>query len=152
MKYLCLLILLIYLEKIYLLTYNWDDEFMKRFLRVGENAVNDVILASMLINCINKPKKYNYIDNMCDAIRHYKSNSGTTVKANSNLIEHMKKFNNILFNLIGLNSYSNIIKELTGIIRNKIKNAKNNGLTTAVIQNSPGSYRSACYLTVDHIL
>ena len=128
-------------------SYNFQQPAVEMYMNALEyqrrKFLKDAIIAGMLGYCILNPTTYNYIDNMCDAIRHYKSNSGTTVIANSNLIEHMKQFNNLLFNLIGLKSYDNIIDELTGIIRDKIKEAKKKGLRTAVIQNSPGSCRSA---------
>jgi len=146
MKYLYLLIFFISLKEISL-SDNWDTEFMDKLSTFGDNYA-DAEVFTMLNNCIEKPKTFKYIDNLCDAIRHYRSESGTTVIASSNLIENMKGFDNFVYNLIGLHSYKHIKNELKEIIKKKIIETKNKGNKRAIIENAPGSCRSAWYLTV----
>lgn len=126
---------------------NWDDRFMY-LLSIFGNEQSEYELYNMLNDCIKNPKKYSTIDNMCEAIQHYKDNSGELVVANSNLIEHMKEFNYCLFNLFGHKSYKLVKKEIISIIKDKIKNAQKEGKKYPTIENAPDSERGAWYLTL----
>ena len=146
-----LLFLFSFLSIIYLkvasLTKNWDDEFIEKLTTIGDEKI-EIEKEYMLSYCINNPKQYSEIDNMCEAIQHYKNKSGKKVKANSNLIEHMKEYDNTIFNLIDYKSYKNVKKELIDIIADKIKNAKKNKEKNPIIQSAPNSERGAWYLTL----
>jgi len=125
------------------LVQNWDDDFL--------NPLNILKVKQMLINCRDNPKTYNSIDNLCEAIQHYKSdNGGNSVPATDNLISHMKEFSSCLVALTGRKFYKDVKKELTNSIRNKIKKLKkdNGNKGTTIIKNSPDAFRGAWYLTL----
>lgn len=124
---------------------NWDDDFIDNFFLCALNS--DVCLPNiynLLNNCISNPKNYSSIDNMCDAIRHYKANSGNTVTANSNLINHIKK----QFNFLNPKSYTYVKANIAEIIQTKIKLERLNGKKKAIIKSEPNSTRSIWYLTL----
>ncbi len=146
MNYLYLLIFFISLKEISL-SDNWDNQFMDKLSTFGDEYA-ELELYTMLDKCVKKPKTFKYIDNLCDAIRHYRSDSGKTVIASSDLIENMKEFDNIVYNFIKLHSYKVIKNELKEIIKEKILDAKNKGNKRAIIKNAPDSCRSAWYLTL----
>ena len=143
--FLFFLFFILYL-KVVSYTKNWDDEFIEKLLTF--DAQSKIELKSMLNECKNHPKSYLQIDNMCEAIQHYKSNSTNKVFASSNLIEHMKEFDSTAFNLIGYKSYKEIKKELIEIISDKIKEAKNRDEKNPIIKSTPKSEIGAWYLTL----
>ena len=121
--------------------WNWDDDFITQFYDIPK-------IVTMVNQCKVSPKSYETIDNLCEAIQHYKKKSGKNVKASSNLIEHMKEFDVGIFNDAGLKSY-NLIKEIVkNSILKKIKDEKKKGNKKATIKNTPGSFYSAWYLTL----
>lgn len=146
MNYLYFLIFFISLKEISL-SDNWDNQFMDKLSTFGDEYA-ELELYTMLDNCVKKPKSFKYIDNLCDAIRHYRSESGKTVIASSDLIENMKEFDNIVYNFIKLHSYKVIKNDLKEKIKEKILDAKNKGKKRATIKNAPDSCRSAWYLTL----
>ena len=129
-------------------TYNWDDEFISCF---DKDSLDLVKAVSMVRNCIKNPQTFDHIDNLCDAIKHYKANTdGKSVPATDNLIEHMKEYDNCIFRFMKYKYYIDIKKELRNIIKDKINAAKkkkgNKG--TEVIKSADGSYRGAWYLAI----
>ena len=129
-------------------TNNWDDEFLSCFKKETFNLVK---AASMVRKCIENPQTFDQIDNLCDAIKHYKANTdGKSVPATDNLIEHMKDYDNCILRFMNYKYYIDVKKELRSIIKDKIKVAKkekgNKG--TEVIKSAEGSYRGAWYLTI----
>ena len=136
---------------------NWDDDFLFYFdfslnplIPKEISDASKIKLVSMLSECISNPKTFIYIDNLCEAIKHYKANkNGNTVLASKNLIEHMKKFSNIFFG-IKYKFYKDVLKELQEIIKNKIEDKKklNGNKGSEIIDCIEGSNRPAWYLTV----
>ena len=86
---------------------NWDDDFLFFF----DFSLNPLIpkqlsaaakseIAIMISKCILNPKTFTSIDNLCQAIQHYKGNKdGKTIPATKNLIAHMKEFSNFWIGL-----------------------------------------------------
>ena len=110
---------------------NWDDEFLFLFdfslnpllPKTISTAAKETV-AFMLAECILNPKTFSTIDNLCQAIQHYKANKdGKTIPASKNLISHMKKFSNFFIG-IKYNFYDDVKKEVQNIIKEKIENAK----------------------------
>ena len=110
---------------------NWDDEFLlyfdfslNPFLPKILSDISKRKVLSMLIKCISNPETFTSIDNLCQAIKHYKANKdGKTIPATQNLIEHMKKFSNFFIG-VKYDFYEDVKKELQNIIKEKIENAK----------------------------
>lgn len=85
---------------------NWDDFVLDNFILDDELKFLNIqkISNELENNCVLKPKTFSSIDDICDAIRHYKKGSGDTVTANSNLIEHVINFNKKLLRLPSFSS------------------------------------------------
>lgn len=150
MKY--LFFVLIYIEFICLKdlppTDNWDDEFLARFhLLVTDDDDNNIKFYSMLNDCISNPKSYETIDNLCQAIQHYKKNTGKEVAASSTLIDYIKTTKNEYFEKY-LKSYIDVKNEIRDIIKKKINDEKENGAKKVIIKNALNSFRSAWCLTL----
>ena len=65
----------------------------------------------MVRKCIENPQTFDQIDNLCDAIKHYKANTdGKSVPATDNLIEHMKDYDNCILNKL-VNEQENIVNK-----------------------------------------
>jgi hypothetical protein len=129
-------------------TSNWDDAFLSCFNPLD---INLEAAAAMVAICIATPKTFDEIDNLCDAIRHYKANKdGNSVPATENLIEHMKDYNNCFLKFTGRKFYKDVKKELKKIITEKIKKSKkdNGNKGTDIIKNAEPSSRGAWYLTL----
>lgn len=127
---------------------NWDDEFLNCFFFF---PIVDEKAFKMLSDCIYYKKTYDSIDNLCEAIGHYKANKdGKTIPATDNLIEHMKEYSDCRIKWTGRKFYKDVKKELKKLITEKIKQKKkeNGNKGTEIIQNSPGAFRSPWYLTL----
>ena len=143
---------------------NWDDNFLKFFDYSLNPFVSKLIsdsskatVAYMLAQCILNPKTYTAIDNLCQAIQHYKANKdGKTIPATKNLISHMKEFSNIYMKAANIvagtkfSFYSDVKNEIKDIIKGKIDDAKKLNLNkgTKIIESDKGSNRGAWYLTI----
>lgn len=129
---------------------NWDDEFLDCFLLTPFYTNKEKAIV-MLLNCISDSETFDSIDNLCEAIKHYKANKdGKTIPATDNLIEHMKDYSDCRIKWTGRKFYKDVKNEIKQQIKDKIKKAKkekgNKG--TEIIQNSKGAYRSPWYLTL----
>ena len=128
-------------------TDNWDEEFLARFvLSTVDDDENTLKLYTMLNDCISNPKSYKSIDNLCQAIQHYKKKEGGTVRASSILINNLKNDESCFY--FDKKNYQLIKTELTEIIKQKIIEEKKKGSKKSTIRNAPNSFRSGWYLTL----
>jgi len=128
-------------------TDDWDEEFLSRFLLLAVDDDDNVLkLYTMLNDCISSPKSYKSIDNMCQAIQHYKKKEGGTVKASSYLINNLKNYESCFF--FDKKTYQKIKTEVEEKITQKIIEKLKKGKKKFTIQNSPNSFRSGWYLAL----
>lgn len=129
---------------------NWDDHFLNCFI-LAPFKIDKIEASAMLLSCILFPETFDSIDNLCEAIKHYKANkNGKTIPASDNLIEHMKEYSDCRVKWTGRKFYKDVKKEVKQTITDKIKKAKkdNGNKGTEIIKNSENAYRSPWYLTL----
>ena len=140
-------------------TWNWDDDFLNKFIDLAsdpdDNSYNYIKVLNLLADCYDNPEEFDEIENMCQAIKHFKKKTGKEVVAKNNLLEHMKDFTFCIFDPIvhkikkhGYKTYNQVKSIIEKSIKSKILDKRTEGLKKAIIQNEPDSYYGLWYLTL----